>query len=143
MPSLALRINQRLGLQSPRRQLWPPQADVKHFVTSGVNSPRTISPTAVCNASSLTNLSERRRSARHSKHTSIDSTRRTSVQRYWKYRLAVRRRSRYFFGLGVGLGGTIIGLAASVWQEGQRGVTVLAVGIVLVLGSVIARAVRQ
>lgn len=48
-----------------------------------------------------------------------------------------------FFGVGVGLGGTLMGLAASVWQEGWLGLIVLAVGIVLVLGAVVARAVKR
>ena len=47
------------------------------------------------------------------------------------------------FGVGIGLGGTIIGLASSVWQEGHRGGVVLAVGVVLVLGAVVARAVHR
>lgn len=47
------------------------------------------------------------------------------------------------FGVGVGLGGTLIGLASSVWQEGHRGMTILAVGAVLVVGAVVARAVHR
>ena len=47
------------------------------------------------------------------------------------------------FGVGVGLGGTLIGLTPSVWQEGYSGIIVLAVGVVLVVGAVLARVVQQ
>ena len=47
------------------------------------------------------------------------------------------------FRVGVGLGGTLIGLSPSLWQEGLPGVLVLVVGIVLVGSTVVVQAVRR
>lgn len=47
------------------------------------------------------------------------------------------------FGVGVGLGGTIIGFAPSLWQSGNIGPIALIIGAVLVIGAVVARTVRR
>jgi len=48
-----------------------------------------------------------------------------------------------FFGVGVGMGCAIIGLAPLFWDTTSKGPIVLAVGILLVLGSTIGRIVKR
>ena len=47
------------------------------------------------------------------------------------------------FGVGVGIGGTIIGLAPGLWTTPPYGPLAVAVGLVLMLGAIVARVVRR
>jgi len=47
------------------------------------------------------------------------------------------------FGVGTGLGGAIVGLAPVFWNQQPQGYIVLVVGCLLIVGSVIARAVKR
>lgn len=47
------------------------------------------------------------------------------------------------FGAGVALGGAIMGLAPLFWENQPRGILVLAVGFLLILGAVIGRIVKK
>jgi hypothetical protein len=47
------------------------------------------------------------------------------------------------FAVGLAIGGVLIGLAPSFWDASYKGPTVLAFGIVLILGSVIGRVAKR
>ena len=47
------------------------------------------------------------------------------------------------FGVGVGLGGAIVGLAPLFWQDGAKGPICLGIGLVVILGSTVGRIARR
>lgn len=47
------------------------------------------------------------------------------------------------FGIGVGLGGTIMGLAPTFWGDQPKGIIALLIGATLILGASIARVVKR
>jgi hypothetical protein len=58
-------------------------------------------------------------------------------------KLNADRSIEIFFGVGVGLGGTILGLAPSLWATSLiHGTICIAIGIGLIIGSCVGRAVK-
>jgi hypothetical protein len=57
-------------------------------------------------------------------------------------RLKPARAVEVFFGVGVGVGGIIMGLAPVFWTQQPQGIISLVLGALLVIGSVIGRLVR-
>jgi hypothetical protein len=58
-------------------------------------------------------------------------------------RLRTQTAIEIFFGVGIGLGCTLIGLAPYFWDASPRGPILLGVGIALVAGSTIGRRVKR
>lgn len=59
-------------------------------------------------------------------------------------KLNADRSVEIFFGVGVGLGGTILGLAPSFWASNlTHGIICIGIGIALIVGSCIGRAVKK
>ena len=58
-------------------------------------------------------------------------------------RLRTQTALEVAFGVGVGVGGAIVGLAPSFWASPPRGYIALGVGLLLVLGGTVARVVKR
>lgn len=59
-------------------------------------------------------------------------------------RLNVDRSIEVFFGVGVGLGGAIIGLAPFFWGSSvTHGIIALVIGVILILGSSVGRIIKR
>lgn len=58
-------------------------------------------------------------------------------------RLRTKKSLEIFFGVGVGMGGTIMGLAPFFWDKQPQGALVLLVGILLVMGATVGRTVAR
>lgn len=60
-----------------------------------------------------------------------------------KEKLKASKAIEVAFAVGVGLGGVIIGLAPTFWDASSRGPIALAVGILLVIGGIAVRVIKQ
>lgn len=58
-------------------------------------------------------------------------------------RLRTQTAVEIFFGVGVGLGGTILGLAPVFWDTQPQGALALVVGLILVIGATIGRVMKR
>jgi hypothetical protein len=58
-------------------------------------------------------------------------------------KLRPARAAEVAFGVGVGLGGAIVGLAPFFWENRLQGLLCLLVGILMIFGSIISRMVKK
>lgn len=58
-------------------------------------------------------------------------------------RIKTDKASEISFGVGIGLGGAVMGLAPLFWNEQPRGWLALGIGVALIIGATITRAVRR
>jgi hypothetical protein len=58
-------------------------------------------------------------------------------------RMRTQTAIEVLFGVGVGVGGTVLGLTPVFWDKQPQGALMLVVGLILVIGSTIARVVKR